>query len=117
MVDWFIFMRFTSSSLTHSLLQSSFQGIGLGQLVATTTLATYYASVMACIGIYFINSFKNPLPWSRCDPEWKDCMDTRGEFALARNGIESDDNIMTFLNNNTTAVDRRIFSSSHLFFK
>lgn len=90
----------------------------MGQLVATCCLATYYASVMACIGIYFINSFKNPLPWSRCDSEWTDCMDSGGKFKLSQNANVPEDNIMTLLNNNTTAVsgDRRIYSSSHLFF-
>lgn len=94
----------------------------MGQLVATGCLATYYSSVMACIGIYLINSFRNPLPWSQCRPEWTDCMDSGGNFELVQNAAEMvvpEDSIMSLLNNNTTALsgDRRIHSSSRLYFE
>lgn len=113
-----ISLSFINPRLTqHSFYHSS--GVGLGQLVATLGLATYYASVMACIAIYLVNSFRNPLPWSECRAEWTDCIDSHGHFELRQNSMLQEDNIMTLLNNNTTAIsgDRKIYSSSRLFFE
>lgn len=88
--------------------------------MATACLATYYASLMACIGIYFINSFKNPLPWSQCQPDWNNCMDSEGVVHMVDNLVpQEEDPITTVLNNNETLVSDggRIFSSAVLYFE
>ena len=98
----------------------SIKGVGLGQLVATACLATYYSSVMACIAIYLVNSFKNPLPWSKCLPEWERCIDAGGNYGLEANRSSAlqEDNLMSLLINNiTTLPDERIRTSSRFFFE
>nr|XP_029711978.1 sodium-dependent nutrient amino acid transporter 1-like isoform X2 [Aedes albopictus] len=81
------------------------RGVGYGQLFSVTALITYYSSLMALIGRYMYDSFKNPLPWAHCEPEWgTDCVD-----AVARQLGSSDDN-------GTNGVVKRI-SSSELYFK
>lgn len=34
---------------------------------------------MAIIASYLIDSFKNPLPWTECKPEWENCFASGGE--------------------------------------
>nr|XP_029721155.1 sodium-dependent nutrient amino acid transporter 1-like isoform X2 [Aedes albopictus] len=81
------------------------RGVGYGQLFSVTALITYYSSLMALIGRYMYDSFKNPLPWAHCEPEWgTDCVD-----AVARQLGSSD-------GNGTDGVVKRI-SSSELYFK
>eukprot|EP00099_Drosophila_melanogaster_P018612 NP_609726.1 uncharacterized protein Dmel_CG15279, isoform A [Drosophila melanogaster] len=46
------------------------KGVGAGQAFQVFMLSTYYAALVAIIGRYFIESFRNPLPWSTCRAEW-----------------------------------------------
>ncbi|XP_055703632.1 sodium-dependent nutrient amino acid transporter 1-like isoform X2 [Phlebotomus papatasi] len=55
------------------------RGVGFGQLAAIISTATYYSSVMALIASYLIDSFKNPLPWSKCREGWINCIDSEGQ--------------------------------------
>jgi solute carrier family 6 (neurotransmitter transporter, glycine) member 5/9 len=50
------------------------RGIGMGQVIATGLVATYYSSIMAITLRYLFDSFRSVLPWSECRPEWGPCM-------------------------------------------
>lgn len=53
------------------------RGIGVGQVISTCLVTTYYASLMALTIRYFIASFSDPLPWSQCKAEWNvSCIDS-----------------------------------------
>lgn len=49
------------------------RGIGMGQVIATGTIATFYSSIMAITLRYLFDSFRSILPWSYCRPEWGPC--------------------------------------------
>ncbi|KAM7342971.1 sodium-dependent nutrient amino acid transporter 1 isoform 3-T3 [Cochliomyia hominivorax] len=44
--------------------------IGLGQAFMVYMLGTYYEAVCSLIAYYLVESFRNPLPWAFCRPEW-----------------------------------------------
>lgn len=46
------------------------KGVGYGQVFSTAIVATYYLSIMGMTVRYFVDSFRSPLPWSICQPEW-----------------------------------------------
>lgn len=48
-----------------------FEGVGIGQLLGSICVATYYCSLMALTIFYMIKSFTPDLPWAECDPEWE----------------------------------------------
>ncbi|CRL07420.1 CLUMA_CG020393, isoform A [Clunio marinus] len=50
------------------------RGIGVGQVVSITIVATYYSSLMALTLNFFESSFSSTLPWSSCKPEWGSCI-------------------------------------------
>lgn len=50
------------------------RGVGVGQVVAISFVATYYASLMALTLKYFYESFHSTLPWSYCKEEWTNCI-------------------------------------------
>jgi solute carrier family 6 (neurotransmitter transporter, glycine) member 5/9 len=77
-----------------------FRGIGFGQVLALTFAASYYGGVMALISSYLVDSFKNPLPWMFCRPEWTNCVNS------------SVTNSINQLTNNSTALR----SSAELYF-
>lgn len=53
------------------------RGVGVGQLMSTCFVTTYYASLMALTIRYFLASFSDPLPWSQCKDEWNvSCIDS-----------------------------------------
>nr|ABZ81818.1 sodium-dependent nutrient amino acid transporter 8 [Aedes aegypti] len=80
------------------------RGVGFGQLFSVTSLITYYSSLMALIGRYMYESFKSPLPWANCRPEWgTECVDATATQLVSTEG-------------NGTDVPKRI-SSSELYFK
>lgn len=47
-----------------------FRGIGYGSALASFIVVTYYSSVMGTTFYYLFQSFRNPLPWTVCDPAW-----------------------------------------------
>lgn len=53
------------------------RGIGIGQVLSTCFVTTYYASLMGLTVRYFLASFVDPLPWSQCKGEWNvSCIDS-----------------------------------------
>ena len=50
------------------------RGVGVGQIVAISFVATYYASLMALTLKYLFESFRSTLPWSYCKEEWINCI-------------------------------------------
>ncbi|XP_058828159.1 sodium-dependent nutrient amino acid transporter 1-like [Topomyia yanbarensis] len=62
------------------------RGIGYGQTYSTFIVMTYYASLMGLTTRYLIASFGNPLPWSKCKPDWNaTCVDSRMAVSFAEN--------------------------------
>ena len=52
-------------------------GIGIGQLLSTICIITYYTSLIALTLYYMFASFSSELPWARCVESWgADCVDT-----------------------------------------
>lgn len=64
------------------------RGIGVGQVISTCFVTTYYASLMGLTIRYFLASFNDPLPWSQCNKNWNvSCIDSRlksNNFSNAR---------------------------------
>lgn len=52
------------------------RGVGMGQVIATVFVATFYSSIMAITLRYVFDSFSFVLPWSHCNPEWGPCKDS-----------------------------------------
>lgn len=53
-------------------------GIGVGQILATVCVITYYTSLVALTIYYFFASLAKELPWSTCSEEWgPECVDSR----------------------------------------
>ncbi|XP_035787557.1 sodium-dependent nutrient amino acid transporter 1-like isoform X2 [Anopheles albimanus] len=46
------------------------RGVGYGQMLSTTIVTTYYASLMATTLRYLFDSFQSILPWAVCDDRW-----------------------------------------------
>ncbi|XP_017154046.1 sodium-dependent nutrient amino acid transporter 1 isoform X1 [Drosophila miranda] len=64
------------------------KGVGIGQALQVFMLSTYYAALVAIIGRYFYESFRNPLPWATCHEEWgSNCIDSAPD---ARNWLPQD---------------------------
>ncbi|XP_046404052.1 sodium-dependent nutrient amino acid transporter 1-like [Ischnura elegans] len=55
----------------------AFRGVGWGQVISMTCVATYYCSLMAISVFYFCASFTSELPWSQCEETWKNCSDSK----------------------------------------
>ncbi|XP_053689270.1 sodium-dependent nutrient amino acid transporter 1 isoform X2 [Sabethes cyaneus] len=80
------------------------RGVGYGQIFSVIALITYYSSLMSIILSYMFDSFRSPLPWAHCRPEWgPNCLDAAAK--AASDGSVND-------NNNTN-----ILSSSEFYFK
>ncbi|XP_058457070.1 sodium-dependent nutrient amino acid transporter 1-like isoform X2 [Malaya genurostris] len=63
------------------------RGVGYGQLFSVIALITYYSSLMSLILSYMFDSFRNPLPWANCRPEWgPSCIDATGSTTTDANG-------------------------------
>ncbi|EDS33814.1 amino acid transporter Ag_AAT8 [Culex quinquefasciatus] len=60
----------TAAALSASNATSAVMSVGYGELYMICVLITYYSSLMALIGRYMWDSFKSPLPWAHCQPEW-----------------------------------------------
>ncbi|XP_062539239.1 sodium-dependent nutrient amino acid transporter 1 isoform X1 [Armigeres subalbatus] len=70
--------QFTSrSSVKIWQISPIFKGIGIGQLVGTTSVVSYYVSLIALTAHYLFASFASELPWAKCEPSWGDnCVDS-----------------------------------------
>lgn len=83
-------------------------------------LATYYESICALIAYYLVQSFRDPLPWSYCRPEWgSNCIDSAPRSWL--DGAKFIDTVRTanwslVYINLTRDNNKRIISSSELYF-
>ncbi|XP_069965295.1 sodium-dependent nutrient amino acid transporter 1 isoform X3 [Bactrocera oleae] len=101
-------------------LQSCILCIGLGQAFMVYLLATYYESICALIAYYLVQSFRDPLPWSYCRPEWgSNCIDSAPRSWL--DGAKFIDTVRTanwslVYINLTRDNNKRIISSSELYF-
>ncbi|KAI8043630.1 hypothetical protein M5D96_004963 [Drosophila gunungcola] len=47
------------------------KGVGVGQVISISMVTTYYVAIMGITLRYLYDSFRNPLPWSECRPEWQ----------------------------------------------
>lgn len=51
------------------------KGVGVGQMLGTISIITYYSSLLALTLYYFGVSFQSTLPWAYCKPEYgPDCL-------------------------------------------
>jgi solute carrier family 6 (neurotransmitter transporter, glycine) member 5/9 len=66
------------------------RGVGLGQVISTGYIATYYSSIMAITLRYFFDSFQTNLPWSSCKPEWGPCLPTGSDETSSNVTWDSD---------------------------
>ncbi|XP_037288935.2 sodium- and chloride-dependent glycine transporter 2 isoform X1 [Rhipicephalus microplus] len=48
------------------------KGIGVCMTYACFFICLYFNVLLAYALVYMVHSFKSPLPWSKCDPEWAD---------------------------------------------
>ncbi|KAL1445462.1 hypothetical protein MTO96_045019, partial [Rhipicephalus appendiculatus] len=48
------------------------KGIGVCMTYACFLVCLYFNVLLAYALVYMVYSFKSPLPWSKCDPEWAD---------------------------------------------
>ncbi|XP_017060669.1 sodium-dependent nutrient amino acid transporter 1 isoform X2 [Drosophila ficusphila] len=47
------------------------KGVGIGQVISISMVTTYYVAIMGITLRYLYDSFRSPLPWSECRPEWQ----------------------------------------------
>lgn len=81
----------THTSFLKSVCFSS--GIGVGQILSTVCVITYYTSLIALTIYYFIASLAKELPWSTCWEEWgPDCVDSRPKL-LSNITTNAEDNV------------------------
>uniref|UniRef100_T1PK61 Transporter n=1 Tax=Musca domestica TaxID=7370 RepID=T1PK61_MUSDO len=99
------------------------RGIGFGQAFMVYLLATYYESVCAIIGYYLVESFRDPLPWAHCRPEWgANCIDSAPPKAEQNTTLAKTWSMVVGQENNTAYAGRmdgeanRTITSSELFF-
>ncbi|KAL1430707.1 hypothetical protein MTO96_002310 [Rhipicephalus appendiculatus] len=48
------------------------KGIGVCMTYVCFFVCLYFNVLLAYALVYMVHSFKSPLPWSKCDPEWAD---------------------------------------------
>ncbi|XP_017060663.1 sodium-dependent nutrient amino acid transporter 1 isoform X1 [Drosophila ficusphila] len=90
------------------------KGVGAGQAFQVFMLSTYYAALVAIIGRYFIESFRNPLPWATCRAEWgTHCINSAPE-AGNWSQVESDD--LPQQNYTMKSENDRVITSSEWYF-
>ena len=70
------------------------KGVGIGQLIGTFCIVTYYVSLIALTLSYMISSFASELPWATCREEWgPNCIDSSlisvGNESLSNNISQS----------------------------
>lgn len=81
-----------------------------------TMLSTYYASLMALILSYLIDSFKSPLPWTDCRPDWPNCVASSASNTTTLARTDERTSILTNYTTSTTgflgAIDRSLVNLS-----
>ncbi|BFF93232.1 sodium-dependent nutrient amino acid transporter 1 [Drosophila madeirensis] len=90
------------------------KGVGIGQALQVFMLSTYYAALVAIIGRYFYESFRNPLPWATCHEKWgSNCIDSAPD---TRNLLPKDtqDDQQNFTTNDP--ANQRVRTSSEWYF-
>ncbi|KAK4299465.1 hypothetical protein Pmani_028250 [Petrolisthes manimaculis] len=66
------------------------KGAGVGTVVISFMLCTYYNVIIAWAIYYFVQSFNGELPWSSCNATWTvNCFDGYGTNVTAPNGSKS----------------------------
>uniref|UniRef100_A0A1Y1M5C2 Transporter n=1 Tax=Photinus pyralis TaxID=7054 RepID=A0A1Y1M5C2_PHOPY len=83
--------QFTSRGNVQSFssLSPAIKGIGYGQLLGSTCIATYYCSLMALTLFYLVSSFTSDLPWSHCKVEWETENSQRNVTCVSSKDTES----------------------------
>ncbi|KAK8736394.1 hypothetical protein OTU49_004974 [Cherax quadricarinatus] len=67
-----------------------FKGAGVGTVVISFLLCTYYNVIIAWVIFYLVQSFYAELPWSHCNTTWAvNCFDDYGPGIKAPNGTKS----------------------------
>nr|XP_045582340.1 sodium- and chloride-dependent GABA transporter ine-like isoform X2 [Procambarus clarkii] len=67
-----------------------FKGAGVGSVVISFMLCTYYNVIIAWAIFYLVQSFYAELPWSNCNSTWAvNCFDDYGPGVEAPNGTKS----------------------------
>ncbi|KAH8240806.1 hypothetical protein KR026_005755 [Drosophila bipectinata] len=90
------------------------KGVGAGQAFQVFMLSTYYAALVAIIGRYFIESFRNPLPWATCLAEWgPNCINSAPD---ASNWLRVDDGDQRSQNYTIKSETERVITSSEWYF-
>jgi len=66
------------------------RGVGVGQIIATASVLSYYCALIAITMHYLFSSFQSDLPWAKCKPEWPNCVDSLpGEGTIRPNGTKA----------------------------
>lgn len=81
--------QFTSRSSVHIWHSVPLlKGIGIGQMLGTISVVTYYVSLIALTLVYLISSFSSELPWATCRDSWDEqCVDSsEGHPVIISNG-------------------------------
>uniref|UniRef100_A0A0P4W1Q3 Transporter n=1 Tax=Scylla olivacea TaxID=85551 RepID=A0A0P4W1Q3_SCYOL len=67
-----------------------FKGAGVGTVVISFLLSTYYNVIMAWVIYYLVHSFYSELPWTSCNATWAvNCFDDFGPNVTAPAGMKS----------------------------
>ncbi|XP_050080322.1 sodium-dependent nutrient amino acid transporter 1-like isoform X2 [Anopheles maculipalpis] len=78
------------------------RGVGYGQILSTTIVTTYYASLMATTLRYLFDSFQSILPWAVCEDSWAgSCIPSGPQNATIANDL----NATTALSNRTSSAE------------
>ncbi|GJQ81747.1 hypothetical protein Trydic_g9186 [Trypoxylus dichotomus] len=85
-------------------LAPALKGIGYGQCLGSICVGSYYASLIAIILFYFLQSFTSKLPWSYCRDEWLNEITSKNITCIPSTG-------------NQLASDGHMVSSSELYFR
>ncbi|CAH1154667.1 unnamed protein product [Phaedon cochleariae] len=83
-------------------LSPVFKGIGYGQVLGSTCVASYYCILMAITLFYFLNSFTDDFPWATCQDSWK-------AYENSRN--------LTCIDKYSNVTGNNTISSSELYFR
>lgn len=67
-----------------------FKGAGVGTVIMSFLLGTYYNVIIAWAIYYLFQSFTSELPWRKCDPSWAvNCFDEYSLNGTVPNGTKS----------------------------